>query len=129
MDTWEGSRLNEAKEILAYELTNMVHGKEEADKAQASARALFGAGADADIPTEEISSADLTDGAIDILTLLLMAGLVPSKSEARRAVEQGGVTVDGEKVMDIKKTYTAAELADGIVLKRGKKSFKKVICK
>ena len=129
MDTWEGSRLNEAKEILAYELTNMVHGKEEADKAQASARALFGAGANADIPTEEISAADLVDGAIDILTLLLKAGLVPSKSEARRAVEQGGVTVDGEKVTDIKKTYTTAELSDGIVLKRGKKSFKKVIYK
>ena len=129
MDTWEGSRLNEAKEILAYELTTMVHGKEEADKAQASARALFGAGANADIPTEEISANDLVDGAIDILTLLLKAGLVPSKSEARRAVEQGGVTVDGEKITDIKKTYTAAELSDGIVLKRGKKSFKKVICK
>ena len=129
MDTWEGSRLNEAKEILAYELTTMVHGKEEADKAQASARALFGSGANADIPTEEISANDLVDGAIDILTLLLKAGLVPSKSEARRAVEQGGVTVDGEKITDIKKTYTAAELSDGIVLKRGKKSFKKVICK
>ena len=129
MDSWEGSRLNEAKEILAYELTNMVHGKEEADKAQASARALFGAGDNADIPTEEISSADLVDGTIDILTLLLKAGLVPSKSEARRAVEQGGVTVDGEKVTDIKKTYTAAELTDGIVLKRGKKSFKKVVLK
>ena len=127
MDSWEGSQLNTAKEILAYELTKLVHGEEEANKAQASAKALFGAGADADIPTAELSEADLLDGAIDILSILLKAGLVPSKSEARRAVEQGGVTVEGEKVTDIKATYTAEVLKNGIVVRRGKKAFKKVV--
>ena len=127
MDSWEGSQLNTAKEILAYELTKLVHGEEEANKAQASAKALFGAGADADIPTAEISEADLIDGAIDILSILVKAGLVPSKSEARRAVEQGGVTVEGEKVTDIKATYTADTLKNGIVVRRGKKAFKKVV--
>ena len=127
MDAWEGSQLNKAKEILAYELTKLVHGEEEANKAQASAKALFGAGEGADIPTAELAESDLIDDSIDILTILLKAGLVPSKSEARRAVEQGGVSVDGEKVTDIKKLYTADELKNGIVVKRGKKSFKKVI--
>ena len=127
MDSWEGSQLNTAKEILAYELTKLVHGEEEATKAQASAKALFGAGANADIPTAEIAEADLIDGAIDILSILVKAGLVPSKSEARRAVEQGGVTVEGEKVTDIKATYTADTLKNGIVVRRGKKAFKKVV--
>ena len=127
MDSWEGSQLNTAKEILAYELTKLVHGEEEANKAQASAKALFGAGADADIPTAELSETDLIDGAIDILSILVKAGLVPSKSEARRAVEQGGVTVEGEKVTDIKATYTADTLKNGIVVRRGKKAFKKVV--
>ena len=127
MDSWEGSQLNTAKEILAYELTKLVHGEEEANKAQASAKALFGAGADADIPTAELGEADLIDGAIDILSILVKAGLVPSKSEARRAVEQGGVTVEGEKVTDIKATYTAETLKNGIVVRRGKKAFKKVV--
>ena len=127
MDSWEGSQLNTAKEILAFELTKLVHGEEEATKAQASAKALFGAGADADIPTAEIAEADLIDGAIDILSILLKAGLVPSKSEARRAVEQGGVTVEGEKVTDIKATYNADTLKNGIVVRRGKKAFKKVV--
>ena len=127
MDSWEGSQLNTAKEILAYELTKLVHGEEEANKAQASAKALFGAGADADIPTAELAEADLVDGAIDILSILVKAGLVPSKSEARRAVEQGGVTVEGEKVTDIKAIYTADTLKGGIVVRRGKKAFKKVV--
>ena len=127
MDAWEGSQLNKAKEILAYELTKLVHGEDEANKAKASAKALFGAGADADIPTSKLAEADLIDGNIDILTILVKTGLVPSKSEARRAVEQGGVSVDGEKVTDIKKLFTADELKNGIVVKRGKKSFKKVI--
>ena len=127
MDSWEGSQLNTAKEILAYELTKLVHGEEEANKAQASAKALFGAGADADIPTADIAESDLIDGAIDILTILVKAGLVPSKSEARRAVDQGGVTVEGEKVTDIKATYTADTLKNGIVVRRGKKAFKKVV--
>jgi len=127
MDSWEGSQLNTAKEILAYELTKLVHGEEEANKAQASAKALFGAGADADIPTADIAESDLIDGAIDILTILVKAGLVPSKSEARRAVDQGGVTVEGEKVTDIKATYTADTLKNGIVVRRGKKAFKKIV--
>ncbi len=127
MANWEGSQLNTAKEILAYELTKLVHGEEEANKAQASAKALFGAGADADIPTAEIAEADLIDGSMDILTILVKAGLVPSKSEARRAVEQGGVTVDGEKITNIKELYSADALRAGFVVRRGKKAFKKIV--
>ena len=127
MEKWEGSRLNEAKEILAYELTKTVHGEAEAEKAKNAGKALFGGGEGGDVPTLSLTDADFTDGAIDVLTLLVKAGLVPSKSEARRAVEQGGVTVDGEKITDIKKTYRKSELADGKLIRRGKKSFMKVI--
>ncbi len=128
MDKWEGSELNKAKEILAYELTEMVHGEEEAKKAQESARALFSQGNAADMPTAELTEEDFTDGSIDILTLLLKSGLVPSKSEARRAVQQGGVAVDGEKVTDIATTFEKEKFGeDGIVLKKGKKNFRKVI--
>ena len=127
MDAWEGSQLNTAKEILAYELTKMVHGEEEAEKAQASAKALFGAGAQADMPTTTLADEDFVDGNVDILTILVKSGLVPSRSEARRAVEQGGVTVDGEKVTDIKTIYAREDMKDGLVIRRGKKSFKKVI--
>ncbi len=127
MDAWEGSQLNTAKEILAYELTKMVHGEEEAERAQASARALFGAGAQADMPTTTLADEDFTDGNIDILSILVKSGLVPSRSEARRAVEQGGVSVDGEKVTDIKTVYAREDMKEGLVVKRGKKSFKKVI--
>ena len=127
MEKWEGSRINEAKEILAYELTKTVHGEEEAEKAKNAGKALFGGGAGADVPTLKLTDADFTDGKIDVLTLLVRAGLVPSKSEARRAVEQGGVTVDGEKIGDIRKTYARAELTDGKLVRRGKKSFMKVI--
>ncbi len=126
MDKWEGSKLNEAKEILAYELTKTVHGEDEAVKAQNAAKSLFTSGGD-DAPEAPVSKDDLTDGAIDILGILVKAELCPSRSEARRAVEQGGVTVDGEKVTDIKKTYTEADLAKGMLVKRGKKSFKKVV--
>ena len=129
MDAWEGAQLNTAKEILAYELTKLVHGEEEAQKAQASAKALFASGADAEIPTEEIAEDELVDGAIDVCSLLVKAGLVPSKSEARRAVEQGGVSADGEKVTDTRALFTADLLKNGVVLKRGKKSFKKIILK
>ena len=129
MDAWEGAQLNRAKEILAYELTKLVHGEEEAQKAEASAKALFAQGANAEIPTAEIAEADLTDGAADILTLLVKSELVPSRSEARRAVEQGGVSVDGEKVTDLRASFTADTLKNGIVIKRGKKSFKKVVLK
>ena len=126
MDKWEGAQLNRAKEILAFELTKMVHGEEEATKAQEGARALFSAGNTDNMPTKALTADDFTDGAIDILTLLVKTGLVPSKSEARRAVEPGGVPADGEKVTDIKATFTTDALKDGIVLKRGKKSFMKV---
>ena len=131
MDKWEGSQLNQAKEILAYELTNLVHGEEEAKKAQESARALFSGGNHADMPAAEITDADLRDGVIDIMGLLVSAGLCASRSEARRAVEQGGVTVNGEKVTDIKTTYTPDDIknAEEFVLKRGKKKFCKIVMK
>ncbi len=128
MDAWEGSQLNQAKEILAYELTKLVHGEEEALKAQESARALFASGAAANMPTVALGGGDFIDGQIDILTMLVKSGLVPSKSEARRAVEQGGVMVDGEKVTNIKALYPIASLeGEGLVLKRGKKNFRRVI--
>lgn len=128
MDAWEGSQLNQAKEILAYELTKLVHGEEEALKAQESARALFASGAAANMPTVALGGGDFIDGQIDILTMLVKSGLVPSKSEARRAVEQGGVMVDGEKVTNIKALYPIASLeSEGLVLKRGKKNFRRVI--
>ena len=127
MADWEGTaRINEAKEILAYELTKLVHGAAEADAAQAAARAIFSAGDMADMPTVMIAESDLADGAADVLTLLVKGGLVPSRSEARRAVEQGGVTVDGEKITDTRASYTAEALRAGVVLRRGKKSYKKV---
>ena len=131
MESWEGSQLNQAKEILAYELTQLVHGTEEADKAQESARALFaGGGNTVDMPTCELEEGDFQDGKIDILAVLVKAGLTASRSEARRAVEQGGVTVDNEKVTDIKTTFEPTQFAgDGIVLRRGKKSYKRVIAK
>ena len=131
MEAWEGSQLNRAKEILAYELTQMVHGKEEADKAQASARALFGGGAHSEnMPTTEITADDMTDGAINILDLLMKAGLASSKGEGRRLVQQGGVSVDDAKVTDIAKTCTAADFEKGhIIIKKGKKVFHKVVLK
>ena len=129
MDSWEGSQLNKAKEILAFELTKLVHGEEEAVRAQESARALFSQGNAADMPTAELTEEDLTEGTIDILTLLTKSGLVSSKSEARRAVQQGGVTVEGEKVGDIKTSYTADTLGEGLVVKKGKKNFRKVVMK
>ena len=129
MDKWEGAELNKAKEILAFELTKLVHGEEEATKAKEAALALFTSGSSANMPTAEISDGDFTDGAIDILTLLVKTGLVPSKSEARRAVEQGGVAFDGEKVADIKTAYTKDAFKDDVVIKRGKKNFMKVVLK
>ncbi len=128
MDSWEGSQLNQAKEILAFELTKLVHGEEEATKAQESARALFASGVAADMPTATLTDEDFVEGKIDVLTMLVKSGLVPSKSEARRAVEQGGVSVEGEKVTDIKAVYEASVFeGDGIVVKRGKKNFRKVV--
>ena len=129
MESWEGSQLNKAKEILAFELTKLVHGEEEAVKAQDSARALFSTGNAADMPTAELTQEDLREEAADILTVLQKSGLVKSRSEGRRAVEQGGVNVDGEKVTDVTTVYTADVLKNGIVVKKGKKNFCKVILK
>lgn len=130
MESWEGSRLNQAKEILAFELTAMVHGEDEARKAETAAKALFGGGAaSADMPTTELSEADLSEAAADIMTLLVKTGLCPSKSDARRNIQQGGVTANEEKITDIARSFTREELKQGIVLKRGKKSFHKVILK
>ncbi len=129
MESWEGSKLNEAKEILAFHLTELVHGTEEADKAQESARALFSAGNADNMPTYELQEEDFRDGAIDIIGVVAAAGLTASRSEARRAVEQGGVTVDGEKVTDIRTVYTREDFtSEGKIVKRGKKSFKRIIC-
>lgn len=128
MDTWEGSQLNKAKEILAFELTKMVHGEEEARKAQDGARALFSSGNAADMPKTLIADEDYTDGQIDILNLLVKSGLTTSKSEARRAVQQGGVSVDGEKITDIAVTFTREKIkGDNLVLKKGKKNFRKIV--
>ena len=131
MESWEGSQLNRAKEILAFELTQMVHGAEEARKAQEAARALFGSGANYEnMPTTEITAADLTDGAINILDLMQKAGLIASKGEGRRLVQQGGVSVDDVKVTDIAKTCTAADFEKGhVIIKKGKKVFHKVVLK
>ena len=136
MESWEGAQLNEAKEILAFELTKLVHGEEEASKAREASHALFAGGGDsAHMPTVELSSADFADGDMDILSLLVKTELAPSRSDARRAVEQGGVVVadekvTDEKVTDIKTAYNADSFgADGLVVKRGKKKFVKVIVK
>ncbi|MBQ2320228.1 MAG: tyrosine--tRNA ligase [Lachnospiraceae bacterium] len=130
MDKWEGSQLNQAKEILAFELTKLVHGEEEATKAQEGARALFSSGNAADMPVVELTDGDFTDGQIGILNLLVKAGLAPSNAEARRNVQQGGVAIDGEKVEDPKYALAKDSIgADGIVLKRGKKKFMKVVVK
>ena len=123
MESWEGAELNKAKEILAFELTKLVHGEEEATRALESAKALFGAGNAENMPSLELTDEDFTDGVIDILSILQKSELVPSRGEGRRAVEQGGVSVDGEKISDAKKTFSKEELSgDGIVVKRGKKN-------
>ena len=131
MANWEGAKLNEAKDILAYELTTLVHGEEEANKAREASRALFsGAGSLDNMPTAELTEADFIDGTITIVNILSKAKLVPSNSEGRRAVEQGGVTVNGEKIDDVKKTYMASDINAGdFVVKRGKKSFAKIVVK
>ena len=131
MESWEGAQLNQAKEILAFELTKLVHGEEEANKAREASHALFaGGGNSAHMPTVELSSADFADGDMDILSLLVKTELAPSRSDARRAVEQGGVSVADEKVTDIRTAYNADSFgADGLVVKRGKKKFVKVLVK
>ena len=131
MDSWEGAQLNTAKEILAYELTKLVHGEEEAEKAQAQARSLFSAGGAADAPVHTLTDADFTggmvEGQIDIGSVMVKAGLVKSKSEARTAIQQGGVTVDGEKITDFKTAYTKADFSEGKLFRKGKKTFVKVV--
>ena len=127
MANWEGSQLNEAKEILAYELTALVHGKEEAEKAKESARSVFGAGDASNMPTATVDDDCFKDGEVDLITLLVAGGLCQTRSDARRNIEQGGVTVNGEKETDFKKTYTKDNFGDGMVIKRGKKNFKKLV--
>ena len=129
MASWKDAKLNEAKDILAWELTSLVHGEEEANRAREGARAVFGGGDTEHMPTTELTADDLSGGAIDVLTLLVKTGLCSSKSDARRNVQQGGVTANEEKVDDIAKSFTEAELRAGVILRRGKKSFNKAIMK
>ena len=130
MDKWEGSDLNKAKEILAYELTSMIHGKDEADKAKASAKSLFGGSGDSEhIPTTELRFEDLTDGKIGILNLLVKTGLCTNNSDARRNVQQGGITANEEKVTDVHKEFGEDELKAGVMLRRGKKNYNKAVLK
>ncbi len=127
MENWEGCQLYEAKEILSYELTALVHCKEEAEKAKESARSVFGAGDASNMPTATVDDDCFKDGEVDLITLLVAGGLCQTRSDARRNIEQGGVTVNGEKETDFKKTYTKDNFGDGIVIKRGKKNFKKLV--
>ncbi|MBQ6546136.1 MAG: tyrosine--tRNA ligase [Lachnospiraceae bacterium] len=128
MDSWEGSQLNRAKEILAYELTALVHGKEEAEKAEKAAKALFGGGSgDADIPVVSIGEADMEDGAVSLVKILVKAELAKSNGEARRAIEQGGVSVDDEKITDVHAKIDASRLADGVLLRKGKKQYRRIV--
>lgn len=130
MEQWEGAELNRAKEILAYELTKLVHSAEEADKAQETAKALFSSGGAAEMPEAHITDADFTEDQIDVVTLLVKGGLCPSKSEARRAVQQGGVEVDGAKVTDVHQSFSKDACDnDGIVLRRGKKKYVRIVRK
>ena len=129
MDSWEGAQLNTAKDILAYELTKLIHGDEEAEKARNASKALFGSGDSTLTPSVTVPQDMLVDGVIDVNSLLVLGKMVPSKSEGRRAIEQGGVSVDGEKVTDVRTLITKDQLADGILVKRGKKSFNKFLLK
>ncbi len=129
MDKWEGAQLNEAKDILAYELTELVHGKEEAEKAREASKALFSGGANsANIPTAQLKDEDFKDGKVDILQVLVSSGLTASRAEARRAVQQGGVSVNGDKVADPFTSYDKSSFAEEFLLKKGKKSFCKITC-
>ena len=130
LEKLEGSEINKAKEVLAYELTNLIHGEEEAKKAQEAARALFGAKTNtANMPTTELTEEDFTDGAVGILDLLVKCGLTPSKGEARRLVQQGGVSVNDVKVADIAQAVTIDDVKNEVIIKKGKKVFHKVIIK
>ncbi len=127
MESWQGSELNKAKEILGYELTKLVHGEEEAKKALDAAKGLFGGGDTENIPEHKLSDEDFRDGVVDLIQILASSGLVASRSEGRRAIEQGGVIVNDEKVSDVKKTYTKDAFASDFVVRRGKKNFKKIV--
>lgn len=128
MDAWEGAQLNRAKEILAYELTALVHGKEEADKAQDAAKSIFGGGQSSEnMPTTALTDDDFQDGTIGVLTLLVKCGLAASNGEARKLVQGSGVSIDGEKVADFKMTLSVADFAEERIIKKGKKTFHKVI--
>ena len=129
MSTWKDAKLNEAKEILAFELTKLVHSEEDAVKAQETARALFGGGGTAEMPTTEIGMDALTDGKADIIKLLVLSGLCSSNGDARRNIQQGGVSANDEKVTDISVSFTESQLRDGVVLKRGKKNFNRIVLK
>ena len=130
MENRKGSELNRAKEILAYELTSLVHGAKDADEAKETAKALFSSGGSDSMPTTELTESDFEEDRADILTLLVRSGLCPSKSDARRAVEQGGVEVNGEKITEFSKKLTRSELSgSGAVIKKGKKSFNRVVFK
>ena len=129
MDGWRDAKLNEAKEILAYELTKLVHGEEEAEIARDKARAIFGGGSTEDVPESTITEADLTDGKADVMSLLVLSGLCASRSDARRNIQQGGVVCGQDKVTDINLTFSAEELRQGVVLRRGKKNFKRIVLK
>ena len=127
MESWQGSELNKAKEILAFELTKLVHGEEEANKAKEAAKALFaGNGNSENMPTTQLSDDDFKEGIIDIMSILVKTGMTTSRSEARRAVEQGGVTINGEKVTDIKTSYDKTAFENEFIIKKGKKSFQKI---
>ena len=129
MEHWEGSELNKAKEILAYELTSLVHGEEEAKKALDAAKNIFGGGNTENMPVAEITADLFNDGQADLMSIIVQAGLAASKSEARRAIEQGGVSVNGEKITDVKKMFTPDDFAEEFVLKKGMKNFRKVVYK
>jgi tyrosyl-tRNA synthetase len=127
MDKWEGAQLNKAKEILAFELTKMVHGEEEAKKAESTAKAIFTGGDSENMPSATLGEDLFKDGAVDVITLVAESGLASSRSEARRAVQQGGITVNGEKVTAIETTFSKDLFeGEGVVVKKGKKSFRKV---
>ncbi len=128
MESWEGSQLNQAKEILAFELTKLVHGEEEAKKALEASKAIFaGAGNHENMPTTTLTEEDFQNGTVDVMSILVKAGMAASRSEARRAVEQGGVTVNGEKVTDVKTVYEKAAFTEEFIIKKGKKSFQKIV--
>ena len=130
MDSWEGAQLNKAKEILAYELTKLVHGEEEAKKAEATAKAIFTGGDAANMPTAKLEADSFTEDEIDAINLVFGAGLATTKSEARRTIQQGGVSVDGEKVTDITTTYAPADFdGEGKIVKKGKKNFRRIVAK